>query len=117
MGAAYTHGATLSVVIPAWMKYTYKSKLDRYVRFAKNVWGIQTENMSDEKAALAGIKATEEFFEKLGAPVRLKALGFDPDTAPAMLAEGDFDGWSQIPGFFFEMNQEDRQKIYELAAE
>ncbi len=117
MGAAYTHGATLSVVIPAWMKYTYKSKLDRYVRFAKNVWGIQTDGISEDEAALAGIKATEDFLRELGAPVRLKDLGFDPATAPAMLAEGDFDGWSQIPGFFFEMNQEDRQKIYELAAE
>lgn len=117
MGADYTHGATLSVVIPAWMKYTYKSKMDRYVRYAKNVWGINTDNLSEDEAAFAGIQATEEFFKKLGAPVRLKELGFDPKTAPAMLADGGFDGWTQIPGFFFEMNQEDRQKIYELAAE
>lgn len=117
MGPEYTHGATLSVVIPAWMKYTYKTMIDRYIRFARNVWGINTDQMDKEDAALAGIHAMENFFREIGAPVRLQELGFDPKTAPAELAAGDFDGWSQIPGFFFELNEEDRRKVYELAAE
>lgn len=117
LGAAYTHGATLSAVIPAWMKYTYLSNLNRYVRFAHNVWGIDTTSMTREEAALAGIKATEEFFRSLGAPTKLQELGIDPETAPAELAAGDFFGWTQIPGFFFEMDEQDRRKIYELSTE
>lgn len=116
LGAAYTHGATLSAVIPAWMKYTYQSKLDRYVRFAKNVWGIDTKGMTKEEAALAGIEAMERFFKDLGAPTSLAELGFDAESAPEELAAGDFFGWTQIPGFFFEMDEQDRRKIYELSA-
>lgn len=117
LGATYTHGATLSAVIPAWMRYTYLSKLERYVRFAKNVWGIDVDSMTKEEAALAGIEALEKFFESLGAPVTIRELGIDSENAPAELAAGDFFGWTQIPGFFFEMDEQDRRKIYELSAE
>lgn len=116
LGSTLTHGATLSAVIPSWMKYTYKKKLDRYVRYAEKIWGIKTEGMTKEEAALAGITATEEFFRNLGAPVSLEELGLDPETAPARLAAGDFFGWTQIPGFCFELNEDDRRNIYELAA-
>lgn len=116
LGATLTHGATLTAVIPSWMRYTYRSKLERYVRYARQIWGIDTTSMSDEETALAGIDATEQFFHSIGAPTSLEALGLDPDTDPVRLAAGDFFGWTQIPGFTFTLNEADRRAIYESAA-
>ena len=44
--------------------------------------------------------------------------GSEDDSYKIMkeLAAGDFFGWTQIPGFFFEMDEQDRRKIYELSA-
>lgn len=33
-----THGVTLSIILPAWMKYVYKTNIDRFARFAKSIW-------------------------------------------------------------------------------
>ncbi|MDL2222609.1 iron-containing alcohol dehydrogenase, partial [Bacteroidales bacterium OttesenSCG-928-M11] len=68
------HGAGLSVIFPAWMQYTYTSGIDRFVQFAVNVWGI--ENKGDKKdIALAGIRATKEYYSSIGLPVNFAELG------------------------------------------
>lgn len=117
MGATITHGATLAVVLPAWMQYTYPTKVARYARYARKVWCI--EEADDEKAAQAGIKATKDFFKSLGAPVTLQAVGIDPSKVEK-LADGNYEGWYEecwtgIPGFVFELTREDRVKLFQLA--
>lgn len=44
--------------------------------YARSVWAVNEEN--DEKAALAGIEKTVEFFKSIDMPVNLKGLGIDP---------------------------------------
>lgn len=68
-----THGMGLAILMPAWMKYVYKSDLPKFVRFAKNVFGI-TEG-TDEEKALAGIAKLQEFYKSIGAPLTLKEVG------------------------------------------
>ena len=60
------HGATLSAVWGQWARYVYQNRIERFVRFAKNVWNI-TEG-SDEEIALAGIQATVDYFKSIGVP-------------------------------------------------
>lgn len=68
-----THGMGLAILMPAWMKYVYKSDLPKFVRFAKNIFGI-TEG-TDEEKALAGIAALQDFYKSIGAPLTLKEVG------------------------------------------
>lgn len=35
-----THGATLSIVFPAWMEYVYLDNINRFAQFAMRVWGL-----------------------------------------------------------------------------
>lgn len=42
------HGASLSAVWGQWARYVYQNRIERFVRFAKNVWNI-TEG-SDERS-------------------------------------------------------------------
>lgn len=58
------HGAGLSIVIPAWMKWYKEQNPVQFERFAQEVFGL--------KGADAGIEALEKWFAKIGSPVRLQ---------------------------------------------
>lgn len=61
------HGAGLSVVIPAWMKWYQSRNPAQFDRFAQNIFGLQT--------GTEGIAALESWFNKIGTPTRLSQLG------------------------------------------
>lgn len=69
------HGAGLAVLFPAWAKYVYKYNIDRFSKFARNVWGIVEEN--DELAAKKGIDEMSKYFEEIGMPTTLKEFGIE----------------------------------------
>lgn len=80
------HGASLSVVFPAWMKYVYRHDVARFVRYATKVWGVPDDPGDPEAVALAGIAATERFFASLGMPVRFAQLGAREEDIPRLAA-------------------------------
>ncbi|SFG20227.1 iron-containing alcohol dehydrogenase [Oribacterium sp. WCC10] len=71
-----THGASLSAVWGSWARTLYMDAVPRFAGFARKVWGISETD--DEKAAIAGIEKTENFFKSIGMPVSLKELGVNP---------------------------------------
>ena len=71
------HGAGLSVVIPAWMKWYHGRNQTQFERFAKNVFGVAT--------AEQGIAALEKWFDKIGTPTRLSQLGITEADLPATI--------------------------------
>jgi NADP-dependent alcohol dehydrogenase len=69
------HGAGLSVVMPAWMKWHAHNNQAQFTRFAQHIFGVET--------AAEGIAALESWFNKIGTPTRLAQLGItakDMDT-------------------------------------
>lgn len=79
---AYTdcnHGKGLAVIHPVLYRHIYKDGLEKFARFAKNVWGIYDKN-SDEEAALAGINALENFIKEVGLPTRFSQMGISANT-------------------------------------
>ena len=86
---AYTdcpHGEGLAVISVPYYKYIYKDGIDKFVRFAKKVWGIDVDGMSKEKAALAGIDALADFIRELGLPTTLRELGTTEEMLPKIAA-------------------------------
>lgn len=71
------HGAGLSVVMPAWMKWYHGHNLSQFERFAKNVFGVAT--------AEDGIAALEKWFNKIGTPTRLSQLGITEADMPVTI--------------------------------
>ena len=67
------HGASLSTMWGSWAEYSYKEEPARFVRFAKNVWGI-TEG-SEEEIVKAGIQATVDYFKSIDMPTCFSELG------------------------------------------
>ena len=75
---AYTdcpHGLGLAVISIPYYRYIYKFGINKFVRFAKNVWGVDTANKSCDEIALEGIGRLEEFCRELGIPKTLRELG------------------------------------------
>lgn len=68
------HGCGLAVLHPVYYRHIYKEGLSKFVRFAKNVWGIAPESKTEEELALAGIQALANFIREIGLPATLKEL-------------------------------------------
>lgn len=77
-----THGAGLAAISVPYYRYICKFGLDKFVRFAKNVWGVNVETMTKEDAAEEGIKKLEEFIKLLKLPLSIKELGATEEMLP-----------------------------------
>ena len=71
------HGAGLAVLFPAWAKYIYKHKVDRFEQFARKVFGVTGEDK--ESVALEGINKMAEFFKEIDMPTKLSDFGITKD--------------------------------------
>ena len=60
------HGAGLSVVFPAWMKYVYQHDIKRFAQYAARVWNVDYSYWSPERTALEGISRLENFYRSPG---------------------------------------------------
>ena len=109
-----THGETLSIIFPAWMKYVYKENLDRFVQFATNVWGVSDQGDSKEEVALEGIKKFEEFLTDMGLPKSFTEANLPFDGIELMASKASENGPF---GSFKKLNKEDLINIYSMAKE
>lgn len=71
-----THGVTLALLTPAWMRHTMSSApeyLSLFARFARNVMEVREED--DAKAAEAGVTKLEAFYAAIKMPANLREAG------------------------------------------
>lgn len=68
------HGAGLSVIMPAWMKWYENRNQAQFKRFSKHVFGVAKVEQ--------GIAALEKWFDKIGTPTRLSQLGITEADLP-----------------------------------
>ena len=105
---AYTdcaHGAGLAVISIPYYKYICPFGLAKFVRFAKNVWDVDINGMSDEEAAAAGIEKLSEFIKILELPTTLRELGADENMLSPIAK-------STVPGGGYkQMNADDILKV------
>ncbi|MEX1376138.1 MAG: iron-containing alcohol dehydrogenase [Eubacteriales bacterium] len=106
------HGATLTIMCPAWMKYAYKHDIDRFKQFAERVMGVNPEGMTDEETAIAGIEELKKFFASLGLPTSLKEVGADESSIDEMAQKCSIFG---TIGNFVKLDEKDIREIYRLA--
>ncbi|MBC7959335.1 MAG: iron-containing alcohol dehydrogenase [Vallitaleaceae bacterium] len=108
------HGAGLSIVFPAWMKYVYKHDVKRFAQFASRVWNVDYNHFAPEQTALLGIKKITEFFSAIGLPVKLSDLDIDSSRIDEMASKCT-GGDTRTVGNFIPLNQSDVYNIYTLA--
>ena len=105
------HGAGLSVLFPAWAKFYINYDVDKFDRFARNVFGLDNPNKLEN--AKQGILELESFYKLINAPLTFGDLGLnnpDIDKLIDLLLDG---GKKEIPHYKKPMNSEIARIIYE----
>jgi len=71
-----THGVTLALLTPSWMRHTMRTApehLPIFARFARNVFDIREED--NAKAAAEGVKQLKAFYATINMPANLRDAG------------------------------------------
>ncbi len=110
------HGAGLSVVFPAWMKFVYKHDLELFTQFAVRVWGVEQDFFDSEGTVLRAIAKMEAFFKGMGLPTHLCELGiFKKDFRAIADKCRMFDDEAGTLGNFVKLTRDDIVSILHLA--
>ena len=99
------HGAGLSVIMPAWMKFYKERNLEAFKRFAKEIFGLES---TDE-----GINALKAWFEKIGTPTKLSQVGIDSSNLDEIIALAN--SYTSSWGGSDIYTKENLAKIFEMA--
>jgi alcohol dehydrogenase YqhD (iron-dependent ADH family) len=79
------HGASLSIIMPAWMKYVYKNNPTKFEQFARRVFDVDIDYNHQEDAILEMIARFENYIRSLGLPARLSDAGVDDSRFDEMV--------------------------------
>jgi alcohol dehydrogenase len=109
-----THGASLSIIFPAWMRYNIHEDTARFARFAVKVWGVDGAFYDLEQAALEGIFRMKNYFRSIGLPISFADAKIDASRISEMAKRAVKFG---PVGNFRKLDEKDIEAIYRLAAE
>ncbi|BBD06831.1 iron-containing alcohol dehydrogenase [Desulfovibrio ferrophilus] len=94
------HGATLSIVTPAWMEHQAEIEPTRIARWGRSLFGVSEQD--DRSAALVTASALRGWYRKLGAPLTFAEAGIEkPDldglaerSMSIARSKGEDSGWN-----------------------
>ena len=69
------HGYTLASVSIPYYRFVMPNGLPKFVRFARNVWGISSAGKTDGQIAAEGLEALRGWMEEIGLPLTITELG------------------------------------------
>jgi alcohol dehydrogenase YqhD (iron-dependent ADH family) len=81
------HGATLSIIMPAWMKCLYERRIESYVQFSQRIFGININGKPQREMALEGIECFENFLKRINLPTRLSDVGVRASALEELVAD------------------------------
>ena len=97
-----THGMTLAAVSLPYYRYIMPYGLDKFKRFAINVWNVNPDGKTDEEIAAEGLNAMESWMQEIGLVMKISELGATED-----MLEGIADGTFIMEGGYKVLNHEE----------
>lgn len=80
-----THGMTLSAVSIPYYRAICPYGLQKFKRFAINVWNVNPAGKTDEEIADEGLKAMESWMREMGLVMNIRELGVTEDMLPGIV--------------------------------
>ena len=84
-----THGMTLSAISMAYYRKICPYGLQKFKRFAINVWNVSPNGKSDEQIAAEGLNCMEKWIKEIGLVMNISDLGVTDDMIEG-IANGSF---------------------------
>ena len=101
-----THGMTLAAVSIPYYKHIMPYGLNKFKRYAINVWNVNPQNKTDEEIALEGLNEMENYMKEIGLVMNLKDLNVTED-----MLDGITDGTFIMEGGYKILNHEEIVEI------
>ena len=97
-----THGMTLAAVSLPYYRHILPYGVQKFKRFAVNVWDVNPEGKTDEQIAGEGLAAMEGWMKELGLIMNISELGATED-----MIEGIADSTLIMPGGYKVLDREE----------
>ncbi|MGN1025201.1 MAG: iron-containing alcohol dehydrogenase [Faecousia sp.] len=104
-----THGMTLAAVSLPYYRHILPYGVQKFKRFAVNVWDVNPAGKTDKQVAEEGLAAMEQWMREMGLVMKISELGAAED-----MLEGIADGTIILPGGYKVLN---RDEIVEILKE
>lgn len=101
-----THGMTLSAVSMPYYRLIMPYAVDKFARYAVNVWGVDAAGKSKEEVAREGLDAMEKWMKKIGLVMNISDLGVTED-----MLEGIVKSTFIMQGGYKVLTEEDVMKV------
>lgn len=101
-----THGMTLSAVSIPYYKFILPYGVQKFKRYAVNVWDVDPAGKTDEQVALEGLDRMEAYMKEIGLVMHISELGVTED-----MLEGIADGTFIMQGGYRVLTHEDVVQI------
>lgn len=101
-----THGMTLSAVSMPYYRLIMLYAVDKFARYAVNVWGVDAAGKSKEAVASEGLDAMEKWMRKIGLVMNISDLGVTED-----MLEGIVKSTFIMQGGYKVLTEEDVMKV------
>ena len=101
-----THGMTLAAVSLPYYRHILPYGLQKFKRFAVNVWDVNPVGKTEEQVAQEGLNAMENWMRELGLVMNLSQLGATED-----MLEGIANGTIIMPGGYKVLEHDEIIKI------
>jgi len=109
-----SHGESLSVIMPSWMRYVRHHDPARMAQFFVNTFHIENNFFDPQDTITRGICAMEAFFQSLDMPIRISQTDI-ADCDIQKLANRATQNGKITRGNFVVLQTEDLVRIYENA--
>ena len=107
------HGAGLSIIFPAWMRYVWRDNPARFTQFARRVFDVDFAMEDEEQTVNEMITRLEAWYHRIGMPTRFSEAGLDPEKIGEMARKCLIN--RQSTGHFRRLGEADVLEIYRLA--
>lgn len=108
------HGAGLAALWCSWARFTYKSNMPRFLKYASEVWNLDIDFEHPEDTVLKAIDMQEDYYRSIGMPVSLRELDI-PESALEKLAYNCSFEKKRVLSGYCELGYEEMLKIYKMA--
>ncbi len=110
-----SHGAGLAAIFPAWIKYVYQNRPQRFIQFAMRVFDVEYDVNNPDWTVMQGLKRYLAFLKTIHMPTSLRDLGVtDKSVLDEMAHKCALDNGGSV-GNFAVLKESDIRNIYELA--